>query len=115
MLEKLPVDDHRDLFLTRLADLLNPKHELVLLSNAIDWNYFENEFKTLYSDKPNRPLMPVRLMVGVLIFNIYTTWTTRKYPKFGFDRLLSVFLWLPCSSSINFRAIRAILFIFANG
>jgi IS5 family transposase len=32
MLGKLPVDDHRELFRTRLADLLNPQHELALLA-----------------------------------------------------------------------------------
>ncbi|MDR1584415.1 MAG: transposase [Prevotellaceae bacterium] len=65
MLGKLPVDDHRELFRTRLADLINPQHELALL--ATDWSYFENEFKGLYSDKPSRPSMPIRLMVGVLM------------------------------------------------
>ncbi|MDR2511239.1 MAG: transposase, partial [Bacteroidales bacterium] len=67
MLGKLPLDDHREHFRTRLADLINPQHELALLANAIDWNYFGNEFKSLYSDKPSRPAMPIRLMVGVLM------------------------------------------------
>ncbi|MDR2469170.1 MAG: hypothetical protein LBD27_01650, partial [Tannerella sp.] len=40
---------------------------MVLLANAIDWNWFENEFKSLYSDKPSRPTMPIRLMIGVLM------------------------------------------------
>jgi hypothetical protein len=30
MLRKLPVDDHRELFRTRLADLINPQHDLAL-------------------------------------------------------------------------------------
>jgi IS5 family transposase len=38
-----------------------------LLANAINWNWFENEFKSLYSDKPSRPAMPIRLMVVVLM------------------------------------------------
>ncbi|MDR2119335.1 MAG: transposase [Tannerella sp.] len=67
MLGKLPVDDHRELFRTRLADLINPEHELALLANKIDWKYFEDEFKCLYSDKPSRPSMPVRFMVGILM------------------------------------------------
>jgi hypothetical protein len=33
-LGKLPVDDHRKLFRTRLADLLNPQHELALLEES---------------------------------------------------------------------------------
>jgi IS5 family transposase len=67
MLGKLPVDDRRELFRTRLADLINPQHELALPATAIDWNCFENEFKGFYSDKPSRPAMPIRLMVGVLM------------------------------------------------
>jgi hypothetical protein len=40
MLGKSQIDDHCDLFCTRLADLLNPKHELVLLANAIRLELF---------------------------------------------------------------------------
>ncbi len=49
-----------------LAEQLNPKHELYLLSNRIDWDYFEKEFKEYYSDK-GRPAHPIRLMVSLLI------------------------------------------------
>ena len=44
-------ENHRELFRTRLEDLINPNHELAMLANKIDWNYFENEFKPYYSDK----------------------------------------------------------------
>jgi IS5 family transposase len=47
--------------------LINPKHELSLLADKIEWAYFENEFKGFYSEKPSRPAMPIRLMVGVLL------------------------------------------------
>jgi hypothetical protein len=36
MIGKLPKDDHRELFRTRLADLINPQHELALLAHAIE-------------------------------------------------------------------------------
>lgn len=49
-----------------LAEQLNPKHELYLLSNEIDWDYFEKEFKKYYSDK-GRPAHPIRLMTSLLI------------------------------------------------
>jgi len=42
------------------------KHELVLLSERIDWNYFEKEFAPLYS-KRGQPAEPIRLMVGCLL------------------------------------------------
>ena len=48
MLGKLH-ENHRELFRTRLEDLINPNHELALLANKIDWNYFEKEFKPYYS------------------------------------------------------------------
>ena len=48
---KLVDKNHRDLFRTRLEDLIDPNHELALLANAIDWQYFENGFKPYCSDK----------------------------------------------------------------
>ena len=41
-------------------------HELVLLSEKIDWSYFEHEFSPLCS-RTGKPAMPVRLMVGCLL------------------------------------------------
>jgi IS5 family transposase len=82
MLGKLSVDDHRELFRTRLADLINPEHELALLANKIDWNYFENEFKNLYSDKPSRPSMPIRFMVGVLLLKHLYNLGDERIPEY---------------------------------
>jgi IS5 family transposase len=66
MLGKLPDKNQRELFRTRLEDLINPKHELALLSKKIDWQYFENEFKKYYSEK-GAPSVPIRTMVGCLL------------------------------------------------
>ncbi|NQY01543.1 MAG: transposase, partial [Flavobacteriaceae bacterium] len=49
-----------------LKEQLNPKQELYLLSEEIDWGYFETEFSKLYSDQ-GRPGHPIRLMVSLLI------------------------------------------------
>ncbi len=49
-----------------LKEQLNNKHELYLLADEIDWEYFEEEFKELYSDK-GRPAHPIRLMTSLLI------------------------------------------------
>jgi IS5 family transposase len=46
--------------------MINPNHELALLANAIDWQYFENEFAPYYSDT-GAPSVPIRLMVGSLL------------------------------------------------
>ncbi|MCV6630484.1 MAG: transposase [Flavobacteriaceae bacterium] len=36
------------------------------LSNAINWDYFDNEYAKFYSDK-DRPVRPFRLMTSLLI------------------------------------------------
>ncbi len=59
--EKLP-----ELFRPMLVDFIDTKHELVLLSEEIDWNYFEKEFSPLYS-KVGNPSHPIRFMVGCLL------------------------------------------------
>ena len=61
-----PVKNQFNFLGNTLGELLNPKHELYLLSNAIIWDYFEQEFKELYS-KNGRPAHPIRLMVSLLI------------------------------------------------
>ena len=49
-----------------LVDFIDKKHELVLLSEKIDWNYFEEEFFPLNS-KLGNPSHPIRFMVGCLL------------------------------------------------
>jgi IS5 family transposase len=67
MLGKLPQITQRNLFRPMLGDFINSSHELVLLANAIDWDYFEKEFKPYYSDNSGAPSVPIRLMVGCLM------------------------------------------------
>lgn len=59
--KKLP-----ELFRPMLVDFIDNKHGLVLLSEKIDWDYFEKEFSPLYS-KVGNPSHPVRFMVGCLL------------------------------------------------
>ena len=66
MVGKLPDKNQRELFRPMLADMIDPHHELVLLANAIDWQYFEKEFTSLYS-RVGQPGVPIRLMVGCLM------------------------------------------------
>jgi IS5 family transposase len=54
MLGKLPDKNQRELFRTRLVDLINPRHELAMLADRIDWQYSEKEFKPYYSDREAR-------------------------------------------------------------
>jgi IS5 family transposase len=55
-----------DMFRPMLVDFIDTRHELVLLANKIDWDYFEREFSGFYS-QVGRPSMPIRLMVGCLL------------------------------------------------
>lgn len=70
MLGKPPIKQ-ANLFKPLLTDFIDPAHELVLLANKIDWDYFDKEFSPLYSNT-GRPGMPIRLMVGCLLLkNLY--------------------------------------------
>ncbi|MDR0754798.1 MAG: transposase [Prevotellaceae bacterium] len=81
MLGKLQEKNQRELFRTRLEDMINPNHELALLSKAIDRNYFDEEFKNLYSEN-GRTGMPVRLMVGCLILKHMYNLGDERLPEF---------------------------------
>lgn len=49
MLGKLPEKIQRDLFRPLLKDFIDMNNELVLLSQAIDWSYFEKAFLVRHS------------------------------------------------------------------
>ena len=67
MLGKLPKITQRDLFRPMLKDFIDPSHELVLLADKIDWQYFENEFKQYFCENNGSPSVPIRVMVGCLM------------------------------------------------
>jgi len=66
MRSKKKVENQLNFLAPSLKEQLNPNHELYLLSEKIDWYYFEESFSHLYSDK-GRPAHPIRLMVSLLI------------------------------------------------
>jgi IS5 family transposase len=66
MIGKTANQNQRNLFQPLLKDFINMGHELVLLSDKIDWNYFEEDFSIYYSNT-GQPAMPIRLMVGSLM------------------------------------------------
>ena len=57
----------QDLFRSRLDQIINMKHELVRLAQAIDWPALEARFGAVYSDGPGMPPLPTRLMAGLAI------------------------------------------------
>ena len=44
MRSRKTVTNQYNLLGSTLDELLNPKHELYLLANTIDWDYFDREF-----------------------------------------------------------------------
>lgn len=63
MIENQP---QQDLFRARLDNIINLKHELVKLGEAIDWDFLVSKVEPFYSAE-GRPGIPVRMMVGLHI------------------------------------------------
>lgn len=66
MLGKTDKKRQHDLFRPMLIDFIDTRHELVLLTDKMDWDYFEKELAAFYA-QTGRPSMPVRLMTGCLL------------------------------------------------
>ena len=81
MTGKLPENSQRDMFRPMLRDFINPHHELVLLADAIDWQYFENEFKPYYSEN-GAPSVPIRVMVGCLMLKHLYNLGDERIPEY---------------------------------
>jgi len=70
MIGKLTNENQSDLFKPLLVDFIDMRHELVLLSNKIDWKHLEKELSVYYSNK-GQPSMPIRFMSGCLLLKRY--------------------------------------------
>src|SRR5438445_9150518 len=57
----------QDLFRSRLDQIIDMKHALVKLGQAIDWRFLEERFGAVYTDKPGQPPLPTRLMAGLAV------------------------------------------------
>ena len=53
-----------------LTDLVDPKHELVLLAKAIDWSRFEAVMEPAYSPDNGRPSCPIRMLAGLTLLRV---------------------------------------------
>lgn len=92
---------------------LNPKQELFLLGEVIDWSYFEKKFATFYS-KEGRPAHPIRLMVSLLILKslynlsdeglVEQQWEMNPYFQY-FSGSTTIQWGQPCAASdlVHFR------------
>ena len=57
---------HDDLFRARLDQIINMKHELVILADKIDWAWLDEQLAGYFSDE-GRPAEPVRFIIGMFI------------------------------------------------
>src|SRR6187399_1738957 len=55
-----------DLFRARLDQIINMKHELVLLAGKVDWDWIDGEIAPLYSEN-GRPGIETRFVIGLLL------------------------------------------------
>uniref|UniRef100_UPI0025D43339 IS5 family transposase n=1 Tax=uncultured Chryseobacterium sp. TaxID=259322 RepID=UPI0025D43339 len=101
-----------ELFRPMLVDFIDDNNELVLLSNKIDWDYFEKEFSRLYSTIGN-PSHPIRFMVGCLLLKhlynlgdetLASAWIMNPYMQYFCGRVFFEHKF-PCDPSnfVHFR------------
>lgn len=101
-----------ELFRPMLVDFIDDNNELVLLSNKIDWDYFEKEFSRLYSTTGN-PSHPIRFMVGCLLLKhlynlgdetLASAWIMNPYMQYFCGRVFFEHKF-PCDPSnfVHFR------------
>ena len=64
MKSNTPYTTSDDLYRSRLDQMINLRHELVILANQIDWQHIDNQLIPLYSST-GRPAISSRLMVGL--------------------------------------------------
>lgn len=57
----------RDMFCSRLDQIIDMGHPLVRLAGKIDWAFLESRFGEVHEDKPGRPALATRLMAGLAI------------------------------------------------
>ena len=82
---------HDDLFRARLDQIINLKHELVLLVDKIDWAWLDEELADYFSDE-GRPAEPVRFMVGMLILkHTYALADEQVWDRWVFDPYFQYF------------------------
>ena len=112
MLSKKKTNNQGSLFL-KLEDMLNQRHPIYILSNKVDWQFFDESFKELYCENNGRPAKPIRLMVGLLILkhlrnvsdeNVVEQWSENVYYQYfcGETEFVPV---EPCEASelVHFR------------
>ena len=90
-----------DLFLPRLSNMLNPRHEMMILTKMVPWDELSKEFSDCYCSNDSKggcPPKPVRLMIGLLLLQhmnslsdelVIDRWVENPYWQYfcGYDLL----------------------------
>lgn len=58
-------DPRLELFRNRLEQLVDQRHELVKLAEAMDWEVFYRQWGALYEDRKGAPALRTRLVAGL--------------------------------------------------
>jgi IS5 family transposase len=67
MITKIDKTPQLEIFQVQLLHIINPNHELVLLSKRIAWEQLENNLSSYYCIDNGRPGIPIRLIAGVIM------------------------------------------------
>ncbi len=82
---------HDDLFRARLDQIINMKHELVVLADKIDWAWLDGQLAGYFSDE-GRPAEPVRFMLGMfLLKHTYGLSDEQVWDRWVFDPYFQYF------------------------
>lgn len=77
MKRKIPKNTHLNVFRTQLVNVINMNHELVILSQKIDWRkILEKEFLVYYPEL-GRLAVPIRSWLAAYYCSKYMTLTMR--------------------------------------
>ena len=80
-----------ELFRARLDQIINMKHELVVLAQKLDWDWIDAELAPLFSDQ-GRPAEPVRFMIGMfLLKHIYALSDEQLWERWVHDPYFQYF------------------------
>ena len=63
---KSPSDCQKDLFRPQLSSLINPRHELVMLAQRLDWHSIDQYFAEMIHSSVGNVALPTRLVAGLL-------------------------------------------------
>lgn len=86
----LPTDD---LFRQRLENLIDRRHELVKLSQLIDWEHFELQWGATFCEN-GRPGIATRLIAGLhYLEHTYSLSDEQVVMRWAEPPLLAIFLW----------------------